>query len=231
MRIMNLPNLHTQFSSADECVRIYSERLEADEARCPDVSVLLTAYLTWPNNEDRRNGFVASFLAKLGMALKRKPTNLSHESRADIALEMFGGMNAITSVALDQLSGEIGQIQRRWLCVADIFQLIVDMAYDDRAVLRRGPSISKAIDLWEYEHELPGHSQLRAAWSEFRDVAHLLVAGAHLAHGGIARATTADAGLYPQSDLDAPDAVLALAAGLQQFGLEPKPMTKRTLHF
>ena len=228
MQIMNLPNLHTQFSSADECVRIYSERLEADEARCPDVSVLLTAYLTWPNNEDRRNGFVASFLAKLGMASKKKADEPVAESRADIALEMFGGMNAITSVALDQLSGEIGQVQRRWLCVADIFQLIVDMTYDDRAVIRGGPSISKAIDLWEYEHKLPGHSQLRAAWSEFRDVAHLLVAGAHLAHGGIARATTADEGSILKAIWSAPDAVLALAAGLQQFGLEPKPRQKES---
>ena len=49
------------------------------------------------------------------------------DSRVNAALEMFGGMNALANVAFDQLSAEIEQIQRRWLLVADIFQLIVDM--------------------------------------------------------------------------------------------------------
>jgi hypothetical protein len=135
-------------------------------------------------------------------------------------------MNAIASAALDHLSGEIGQVQRRWLWVADIFQLIVDMAYDERAVLRGGTSISKAIDLCECEQSLPGHSRLRAAWSEFRDVAHLLAAGAYLAHEGMARAATADEASIIKAIWIAPDAVLAFAYGLQEFGLEPKAIQK-----
>jgi hypothetical protein len=226
MRIINLPNLHTPLSSADECVRAYSERLEADKAPWPHVSVLLTAYLAWPNNEDRRNSFVASCLARLETPSEIGANEPATEPRADVNFEMFGGLNAMASAALDHLSVEIGQVQRRWLCVADILQVIVDMTFDQRAMLRGGPSISKAIDLCECEYALPGHSQLRAAWSEFRDVAHLLAASAHLAHEGLARAAAAHEASILKAIWIAPDAVLTLAYGLQEFALEPKPIQK-----
>lgn len=228
MRIMNLPKLHTELSSANECVRIYSERLGADNAPLPHVSVLLTAYLVWPNNEDRRNSFVVSYLARLGMPSEKKANEPATGSLADITLEMFGGMNSVLDAALDQLFAEISQIQRRWLLVADIFHVIIDMAFDKRAVLRGGPSISKAIDLCECEHKLPGHSQLRGAWSEFRDVAHVLAASAYLAHEGLARATAAHEASILKAIWSAPDAVLTLAYGLQEFGLETKPIQKKS---
>ena len=71
--------------------------------------------------------------------------------------------------AFDQLVAEISQVQRKWHLVADIFQMTVDMAFDERIALRRGASVSKAVELCEVERGLPGHSQLRGAWSEFRD--------------------------------------------------------------
>lgn len=229
MRIMNLPNLHTQLNSADECVRVYLERLGANNAPWPHVSVLLTAYLAWPNNEDRRNSFVASCLVRPSIPSEKSTTDEpSVEFRSDITSEMFGGINAIANVALDQLSAEISQFQRRWLLVADIFQVIVDMAFDKRALLRRGPSISKAIDLCECEYKLPGHSQLRGAWSEFRDVAHLLAASAYLAHEGLARATAAHEASILKAIWVAPDAVLTFAYGLQEFGLKPQPIQKES---
>jgi hypothetical protein len=227
MRIMNLPDLPAQPSSLDECVGIYSKRLATDDAPRPHISVHLTAYLAWPNNEGRRNSFIATYLARLGMTSEKSANDPAVASLADITLEMFDGVNAIVSAALDQLSAEIGQIQRRWLLVADIFQVIVDMAYDERAVLQGGPSISKAIDLCECEHKLPGHSQLRGAWSEFRDVAHLLAASAYLAHEGLARATAAHEASILKAIWIAPDAVLTLAYGLQEFGSEPKPIQKK----
>jgi hypothetical protein len=141
---------------------------------------------------------------------------------------MFGGINSIASAALDQLSAEIGQLQRRWLLVADIFQVIVDMAFDKRVVLRGGPSISKAIDLCECERNLPGHSQLRGAWSEFRNVAQLLAASAYLAHEGLARTTTAHEASILKAIWIAPDAVLTFAYGLQEFGLKPQPTQKES---
>ena len=226
MRIMNLPKLPAGPNSPDECVKTYLQRLPAGEALWPHVSTLLTAYMSWPNDEQRRDAFVATYLTRLGMSSGEGPKDPLLDSRGNTASEMFGGINALAKVAFDQLSTEIAQIQRRWLLVADIFQLVVDMAHDERAALRRGASISKAIDLCECEQALPGHSQLRGAWSEFRDVAHFLAAGAHLAHQGIAQACAVE----QQSILNviwiAPDALIGLAYGLQEFGLQPKPIAK-----
>jgi hypothetical protein len=130
-------------------------------------------------------------------------------------------LGAVVKPAFDLLTEEIAWVQRRWLLVADIFQMIVDMAHDDRIVLQRGASISKAVELCEIERAMPGHSQLRKAWSDFRDVAHLIVASAYLAHEGLAKAATHEASILKAIWI-APDAVLALAAGFQEFGLQPK---------
>jgi hypothetical protein len=226
MRIMNLPKLPTRPNSPDECVKTYSERLPAGEALWPQVSTLLTAYMSWPNDEQRRDAFVATYLTRLGMSSGEGPNDPLLDSLANTASEMFGGINALAKVAFDQLSNEIAQIQRRWLLVADILQLVVDMAYDERAVLRRGTSISKAIDLCEYEQSLPGHSQLRGAWSEFRDVAHLLAAGAYLAHQVNERAAPVGQQSILKVIWIAPDALITLAYGLQEFGLQPKLIAK-----
>jgi hypothetical protein len=228
MRIMNLPKLSVGQRSADECVNTFLERLPGGEPLWPHVSILLTAYMSWPNDEQRRNGFVATCLTRLGISSEEGPKNPPLDSQVNAALERFGGMNALASVAFDQLSAEIAQIQRRWLLVADILQLVVDMAYEERAVLRRGASISKAIDLCECEQGLPGHSQLRGAWSEFRDVAHLLAAGAHLAHQVNARASAAEKESILNAIWIAPDSLIALAYGLQEFGLQPKPIAKES---
>ena len=128
MRIMNLPKLPAGLNSVDECVKTYLERLPAGEAPWPHVSTLLTAYMSWPNDQQRGNSFIATCLTRLGMSSEESAKDLLLDSRVNAALEMFGGMNALANVAFDQLSGEIGQVQRWWLWVADIFQLIVDMA-------------------------------------------------------------------------------------------------------
>jgi hypothetical protein len=220
MRTMSLPELPGQPPSLDACVKIYLERLPADNALWPDASLLLTAYMAWPDDETRRDGFLATFLAKSKSCVAGSESEKSAETPERITFEKFGGVSAVAKPAFERLTEEVGQMQRRWLWVADIFQMIVDTAYEDRIALRRGSSISKAIDLCEIENGLPGHSQLRKAWSGFRDVAHLIAAGAYLAHRGLA-----DAGSAPEASIlkavwIAPDAVLALAAGLQQFGLQ-----------
>ena len=222
MRSMSLPELPVQPNSLDGCVNLYLERLPADHALCPHASLLLTAYMAWPNDEERRDSFVATYLARLEASTRLAPKGMPAESRQEIAFEKFGGVGAVVKPAFDHLSEEIEQVQRRWLLVADIFQTIVDMAHDDRIELRRGSSISKAIDLCENERGLPGHSQLRNAWSDFRDVAHLIAAGAYLAHKGLAHTETAHEASLLKAIWIAPDSVLALAAGLQDFGLQPK---------
>ena len=112
------------------------------------------------------------------------------------------------------------QLERKWLEVAEIFQLIVDMAYDDRAILRRGPSISKAIDLCELENGLRSHSQLRQSWSEFRDVAHLLTAAAVLDPYLLFPAKNAGDACILVTILVAPDVMLS--GGLRPAGVWTK---------
>jgi hypothetical protein len=226
MRTMNLPEMPVRPASRDECVKIYLQRLPADHASWPHASVILTAYLAWPNDEERRNSFVATYLVR--HQSDAKADQALTDPNATFALEMFGGINAVANMAFDQLTEEISQVQRKWLLTSDIFQLIVDMAFDERIALRRGSSISKAIDLCEFEYGLQGHSQLRATWSKFRDVAHLLTAGAHLAHEGLGRAQYANEASILNVVWTAPDLVLALAYGLQEFGLQPKPIRKES---
>lgn len=227
MRVMHLPEMPLAAQSREECIKLYLDRLSTNCACRPDVSVLLTAYLAWPNDERRRNSFVATHLARLSYPNK-EANGLQADGGTAGLFEMFGGISAIADAAFDRLTDEIGQVQRKWLLTADIFQLVVDMAFDERTVLRGGASVSKAVDLCELEYGLPGHSQLRAAWSEFRDVAHLLTAGAYLAQEGLAQSGSANRPSILDAIWLAPDVVLTLAYGLQEFGLQPKPTEKES---
>lgn len=225
MRCMNLPELPKGPEAVEGCERAYLESLQGGDAPRPDASVVLTAYCAWPNSEDRRNSFVASYAMSSGRSGGKNGGGTA-ERQKSATVEMFGGAGAVARVASERLIEEIDELQRKWLWVADIFQLTVDMAYDQGIILRRGSSISKAIDLCEAQRNLPGHSQLRAAWSEFRDVAHLLTAAAHLAYVGLRETGEGHRSSIFDSIWLAPDIVVALAFGLQQFGLEPKPVRK-----
>ena len=232
MRVMYLPELPAGPNSVEDCVGLYSNRLPADDALWPHVSLLLIAYMAWPNDEPARDSCVATYLARSihnsdGGTAGDIPVAKASKSRDWITFEKFGGLGAVAKPAFDHLTEEIARVQRRWLLVADIFQMIVDMTYDDRIALRRGPSISKAIELCEIERTMPGHSQLRKAWSDFRDVAHLITAGAYLAREGLAKAAAHEASILKAIWI-APDAVLALAAGFQECGLQPKAVRKES---
>ena len=153
----------------------------------PNVSLLLTAYMAWPNDELTRDSLVATYLARfIETSSQNSPEDIP-QSQEWAKFEKFGGMRAVAKPAFQRLTDENGQVQRKWLLVADIFHKIVDMAYDERIVLDGGPSISKAIEVCEIEYTMPGHSQLRNAWSEFRDVGHLIAASAYLAHAALAK--------------------------------------------
>ena len=69
MRIMQLPAIPIAAQSREECIESYFERLSANEALWPNASVLLTAYLAWPNDEDRRN----SVNRRSNLTLDRRP--------------------------------------------------------------------------------------------------------------------------------------------------------------
>jgi hypothetical protein len=112
-------------------------------------------------------------------------SNLGQQSgqAADPSLfESFGGLSSVAHVALDGLADEMATIQQKWPAVGDILMRILDMWKDDRVItLRGGPSISKAIALNEYEQPGLSHAQSYRVWKQFRDVAHLIAAGAFLA--------------------------------------------------
>jgi hypothetical protein len=127
--------------------------------------------------------WVAIYWAKVFvLAIGQTPDQVTSENKGNSAdYEDAGGQRHEAAVVKAHSS------RRFWLLVSDIMHVIADMAYDNRVTLRGGASIAKAIDLCENERVMPGHSQLRNAWSEFRDVAHLIAAGAHLAHQGLMR--------------------------------------------
>src|SRR5215472_13253009 len=72
-----------------------------------------------------------------------------HEIRAILGKPVIDRANQVVHVTLPNgpTRTQISQLQRKWLWVADIFQFTVDMAFEQRITLRRGSSISKAIDL------------------------------------------------------------------------------------
>ena len=227
MRVMNLPELPAGPSSVDECIGLYVDRLPADEFLWPRLSLSLTAYMAWPNAAAQRDSWIASYIALFIQNCGDAAVHNASKLQDWTALENFGGLGAIAKPALDHLTDEIAQTQREWLWVADIFHKIVDIAHDVRVPPGGGPSISKAVELCELEVSAPGHSQLRRAWSDFRDVAHLLTAGAYLAHGGINKVESQEASILKAIWI-APDAVLALASGFQEFGLQPQPVRNKS---
>jgi hypothetical protein len=159
MRIMNLAELPRGPNSAEECASQYAARLSADEMYQPRSSLVLTAYMAWPNDEPRRDSFVATYLSLL---LQKDDTVAGSDPKGPLSenhaeFKRFGGLGAVAQPALDRLLDEIAHLQRDWLLVADIFHKTVDIAYDKRFRSKGGTSISKAIDLCENERNLPGH--------------------------------------------------------------------------
>ncbi len=190
---MNLALKAAPATSIDEFAEIYLARSEDGQMPFPRAAQLLVAYAAWPNNRKRRDQYMATNLAILvsnqSMQLKVKfddeqspDESLSNDLRDRVGFDLFGGLQSVAEIALSSLQDDLEKIQNKWPRVADIFQTIVDIAYEKRIVIRGGTSISKAIYLVEAENELPGRSQLSAMWSEFHDVAHLITAGAYLAH-------------------------------------------------
>jgi hypothetical protein len=214
VRVMFLPELRVP-NSADAAIGLYKSRLQGALRPPLTASQLLLGYMAWPNNDVRRDGWVATNIAR---------SNLGQQSGqpADPPLfESFGGLSSVAHVALDGLADEMATIQQKWPPVGDILMRILDMWKDDRVTLRGGPSISKAIALNEYEQPGRSHAQSYRLWKQFRDVAHLIAAGAFLA-GSIPEDNEAARSIF-SAVWYAPDSVLAIAAGFEQFGLDLTP--------
>jgi hypothetical protein len=225
MRGMNLPTLPPAPESPDQWADLFLRRLNDGFMPFQQASHLLVAYAAWPNSQKPRDQYMATNIGLAVAHLERRlaltaisadtqPMNLSGRS----GLELFGGWEAVAEAALSSVLDQVDKVQDQWPRVADIFHAIIDIAHEERVKIRGGPSISKAINLVEDASQLPGQSQLRAVWSKFRDVAHVLTAGAYLAQGALERGDKRAASIL-SAILLVPDIVVPLAGAFQQFGL------------
>jgi len=183
----------------------------------PRLTLLLIAYMAWPEDRAVRDKWMASHLAQF---ISASGASLS----ADIGLqnleafEMFGGLSALADAAQDKLLDQLVRNQSRWVHVADILQFVVDIEYDDRLHIQGGPSISKALDLTQRYDSSPTKTVFETSWRAYRHVAHLLAAAAWLSCESHKDAECQTGSLLTAALL-APEAVISLAASYQQFGL------------
>ena len=92
MRTMHLPAIPMTAQSREECIELYFQCLSTNEAFRPDVSVLLTAYLAWPNDEERRNAFVATSLARLSRPSGEVTANSAGNLRREYPLKRLADL-------------------------------------------------------------------------------------------------------------------------------------------
>jgi hypothetical protein len=212
LRIVNLPHLVPPPSDPPPGTTIVERLGQADTARF-EAGLYLSAYMLWPNDEERRDQWMLA-LEPLRRRLADEPVDV------DPGLHRFGGLAMLAEAALEKLENEAMDIQRRiWLRVADILQTIVDISHDPRTRdARGGASVDKAIELLETAQALPSRGSLASSWRNKRDVAHFVTAACLLC----LRANQ----VAPQlaiSPLDvvliAPDLVLSAGLAFQNFGL------------
>ncbi len=164
----------------------------------PDQAIPLCGSMGWPNDPDTRKKSI------------------------DLICRWFDASEAIPERLLP--------IQRDWVRVADIFNLHIDLTDKGHQERRGGPSVGKAIELAQGRIKSRGarKSNLWRAWSDYKDVAHLVTAATIIASHARRLATIAPIGhVEPWSNqlqplritLLMPDFVLALALSLQEYGL------------
>jgi hypothetical protein len=188
---------------------VYRARLDSGLRVPSEHSQLLLAYMAWPSDEEGRNRWMVSANAR------RLAFGDGLSSPHPISL--FGGPEAIAEEALNGVAGRLAAETNKWPPVADVMQMLVDLHYSALA-LSGGASVSKAMTLCADDQTGLSESQMRRQWSQFRDVAHLLAAGAVLAR----EVPESDGSIFSAA-WHAPDSLLAIAAGFESFGLAFKP--------
>jgi hypothetical protein len=210
MRGMNLPLAVRIPSDFDEAIGVYRARLAAGLRVPSELSQLLMAYMAWPNDEESRDRWMASgntrrWAFQDGVSGPR-------------AISLFGGLESVAGEALDGVGGRLLAESNKWTAVADVMQIVVDVHFAGLS-LAGGASVSKAMTLCADDQSGLSEGQMRRHWSRFRDVAHLLAAGAVLATEGGGSIFTAA--------WHAPDSLLGVSAGYESFGLTFTPHGQR----
>ncbi len=208
MQQMNLPQIQVP-QDRQSAFGIYRTRLQSGLRTPSALSELLLAYMAWPREESGRNRWMAACNA----------TRLAHGKKlaASPSVDPFGGLASVASEALAATVGLLTGRMKSWEPTADVLQMLVDTS-DPTLKLRGGPSISKAIELCADDRSGGSQSQIRRCWGDFREVAHLLAAGAVLA-----KQVPEGGGSIFSAAWHAPDSLLAIASGFQMFGLDLKP--------
>jgi hypothetical protein len=205
MRVMDLPDARIP-SDQEEGIGLYRARLSSS-LRTPSVlSQTLLAYMTWPDDKHSRNSWMASVIAR----------RLAHGEKLPIShpIKQFGGLEAVTGEAFNAVSSRLTAETKRWAPVADVLQMVVDLHHSGLP-LSGGASVSKAIELCADDETTLSVGHMRRLWSLFRDVAHLLAAGALLA-----REVPEGGGSIFSAAWYAPESLLAISAGFEIFGLD-----------
>jgi hypothetical protein len=171
-------------------------------------SLYLVAYMAWPNDETRRDQWIAALRAERHLATAEAEGLLNQPDNI--------GLKLLAKPASAARMSEIADLQTAWTAVADVFQRLIDMATDEHLSLRGGPSVSKAIALCAFDKTY-GRAQVERFWSQYRDVAHLITAAAWLASRD-----TSGGSIFSVVWLS-PDAVIGIADGFEYFGLSTKP--------
>ena len=146
----------------------------------PRASQLMVAYLAWPNDRKQRDRWMATTLALFIAEGDRTGSAAQPNLRLgdQSAFELFGWLRTVADVSLAQMTRKLEPIQKRWLHVADILQMVVDMPHEERASISGGASISEAQEILLGYSSLPRRATLSKDWSDFRDISHLITAAA-----------------------------------------------------
>lgn len=155
------------------------------------------------------------------------------EAREDFVLTLRSWPEASDDVP-PTIPGKLGRIQKDWLRVADVFQLLCDLAEGRHQARRGGPSVGKAITLVEAIATSRGTSasSLWKNWSTYKDVAHVVTAATLIC--AEARIVSHNQPFGPlglsvnqiipfQMAMLMPDLVLAVALEFERYGLSVVP--------
>ncbi len=154
----------------------------------------LTAYLAWPNDENRRR----QYLATLGATTLHGFESLRASRTADILpqpvreaknrvfSEVFlrhGGYGTVSEApGMGRLKKLMGEAAPRWYVAGTVLCLIMTI-HKHHSEIRRGGSVNKAVYLIEQHSEglvRKNRKDLLASWAVSKPVAHLCAAIVHL---------------------------------------------------
>jgi hypothetical protein len=242
MRTMNMPGFPGERISIEIAAPILRTRLSAREIHYLDHSLRLIAYMTWPNDENMRNVWMASQIAMYGESHEM----IEFPVKADeagfplaaqkISKEYFErfGVLPLAQYASKGLHEEIkATAERDWQLVANTFLQHYNMFHEFGSGVS-GASLGKVSYLVSKTFNDRGASETKVniAWRRLKDVAHLITATVLLAHEAITRNKDESwdipaKRMHPYHiALMVPEVILAVAMEYQAYGLEAIPHSR-----